>query len=88
MRVSHVAALRGDTRGRDGGVREELAAGIGLVLINAQIAVPAFFKCPQRPSSMVYTVKVHLQRILADLMFPPHVKAGEGEMNPLWFWEV
>jgi len=37
---------------------------------------------------MVYTVKVHLQRTLADLMFPPDVKAGEGEMNPLWFWEV
>jgi hypothetical protein len=40
MRVSHVAALRGDTRGRDGGVREELAARIGRVLINAQIAAP------------------------------------------------
>jgi hypothetical protein len=62
---------------------------LGRVLINAQIAVPAFFlKCPQRPSSMVYTVEVHLQRTLADLMFPPHVKAGEGEMNSLWFWEV
>jgi hypothetical protein len=32
------ARLRGDTRGRDGGVRQELAAGIGRVLINAQIA--------------------------------------------------
>ena len=47
-----------------------------------------FLKCPQRPSSMVYTVKVHLQRTLADLMFPPHCQSGEGEMNPLWFWEV
>jgi hypothetical protein len=28
---------------------------------------------------MVYTVKVHLQRTLADLMFPPHCQAGEGE---------
>ena len=38
-----------------------------------------FLKCPQRPSSMVYTVKVHLQRTLADLMFPPHCQSGEGE---------
>ena len=35
-------------------------------------------KCPQRPSSMVYTVKVHLQRTLADLMFPPHCQSGRG----------
>jgi hypothetical protein len=27
------------TQGRDGGIREELAAGIGRVLINAQIAL-------------------------------------------------
>jgi hypothetical protein len=32
------ARLRADTRGREGGVREEVAAGIGRVLINAQIA--------------------------------------------------
>src|SRR5262249_60067043 len=30
--------LRGEPRGRDGGIRRELAAGIGRVLINAQIA--------------------------------------------------
>src|SRR5262249_12249447 len=33
---------------------------------------------PQRPSSMVYTVKVHLQRTWADLMFPPHCQSGRG----------
>jgi hypothetical protein len=32
------ARLRADARGGDGGVREELAAGIGRVLIDAQIA--------------------------------------------------
>ena len=32
------ARLRADARGGDGGVREELAAGVGRVLINAQIA--------------------------------------------------
>src|SRR5262249_54849770 len=47
---------------------------LGRVLSNAQIAA----KCPQRPSSMVYTVKVHLQRTLADLMFPPHCQSRRG----------
>jgi hypothetical protein len=42
-RGSHTdTRLRRNTRGRDGGVREELAAGIGRVLINAQIA--AFYR--------------------------------------------
>jgi len=27
---------------------------------------------------MVYIVKVHLQRTLADLMFPPHCQSGRG----------
>jgi hypothetical protein len=34
------ARLRGDTRGRDGGVRQKLAAGVGRSLITAQIAAP------------------------------------------------
>ena len=37
-----------------------------------------FSEVTQRPSSMVYTVKVHLQRTLADLMFPPHCQSGRG----------
>ena len=35
-----VELLRGDARGRDGGVRQELAAGIGWSLINANQAAP------------------------------------------------
>ena len=60
--------------------RHSLRAGGGnsQVLINADRSARFFLKCPQRPSSMVYTVKVHLQRTLADLMFPPHCQSGRG----------
>jgi hypothetical protein len=49
------ARLRADARGGDGGVREELAAGIGRILINAQIAALLFYRashigCPKNES--------------------------------------
>jgi hypothetical protein len=37
-RIARDARLRGDARSRDGGVRQEVAAGIGRVLINAQMS--------------------------------------------------
>jgi hypothetical protein len=36
--------MHGDARGRDGGVREELAAGVGWSLINAHFFEVSFFE--------------------------------------------
>ena len=56
-----VELLRGDARGRDGGVRQELAAGIGRVLINAQIAAP--LRLSKKRHSPLFSIRVlfHLE---------------------------
>src|SRR5262249_27785302 len=70
----HLAARCASDRGQPASAR-----GVtGRLLINGRSQCPLLSEVPQRPSSMVYTVKVHLQRTLADLMFPPHCQSGRG----------
>ena len=56
--------LRGDARGRDGRVRQELAAGVGRSLIIAQIVAPAFLGHNHRLSKKSHSLPIVDGRII------------------------
>src|SRR5215510_14541765 len=58
------ARLRDDTRGRDGRVRQELAAGVGRSLIIAQIAAPALLGHNHRLSKKSHSLPIVDERII------------------------
>jgi hypothetical protein len=66
------ARLRGDARGRDGGVRQKLAAGVGRVLIDAQVAR---FDCQK---------KLHLNHV-AELKGPLRLLSKSIRLSKIRF---